>query len=127
MTWTDRKFEEGDPVIIELSGCRQRYHSPLARTTFVGDPPNEVQETADIVVEGLEAALNTVEPRVTCEAVERAWRDVIQHYNIDKEDRIAYAMGLGYPPDWGEHTASMRPGDETILEENFTFHMIPGL
>jgi len=52
LTWTDRPFEEGDPVIIELSGCRHRYHSPLARTTFVGDPPAELQETADIVVEG---------------------------------------------------------------------------
>ncbi|GAA5051642.1 ectoine hydrolase DoeA [Haladaptatus pallidirubidus] len=127
LTWTDRKFEEGDPIIIELSGCRHRYHSPLARTTFVGDPPKAVQETADIVVEGLEAALDTVEPGVTCEEVEKAWRNVIQQYDIEKEDRIAYAMGLGYPPDWGEHTASMRPGDETILEENMTFHMIPGL
>ena len=36
-------------------------------------------------------------------------------------------MGCGYPPDWGEHTASLRPGDETVLEENMTFHMIPGI
>lgn len=127
LTWSDREFEEGDPVLIELSGCRHRYHSPLARTTFVGDPPDEVQQTADVVVEGLEAALDAVEPGVTCEAVETAWRDVIQQYDIEKEDRIAYAMGLGYPPDWGEHTASMRPGDETVLEEDMTFHMIPGL
>jgi ectoine hydrolase len=127
LTWTDREFEEGDPVIIELSGCRHRYHSPLARTTFVGSSPDEVQQTADVVVEGLEAALDAVEPGVTCESVEKAWRDVIQQYDIEKEDRIAYAMGLGYPPDWGEHTASMRPGDETVLEENMTFHMIPGL
>jgi ectoine hydrolase len=127
LTWTDREFEEGDPVIIELSGCRHRYHSPLARTTFVGGPPDEVQQTADVVVEGLEAALDAVEPGVTCESVEKAWRDVIQQYDIEKEDRIAYAMGLGYPPDWGEHTASMRPGDETVLEEDMTFHMIPGL
>lgn len=127
LTWSDREFEAGDPVLLEFSGCRHRYHSPLARTTFVGDPPDEVQQTADVVVEGLEAALDAVEPGVTCEAVETAWRDVIQQYDIEKEDRIAYAMGLGYPPDWGEHTASMRPGDETVLEEDMTFHMIPGL
>jgi len=35
-------------------------------------------------------------------------------------------MGLGYPPDWGEHTASIRPGDETVLEENMTFHRSRG-
>ncbi|TYL39012.1 ectoine hydrolase DoeA [Natronococcus pandeyae] len=127
LTWTDRPFEDGDPVIIELSGCRHRYHSPLARTTFVGDPPTELQETADIVVEGIEAALDTAEPGVTCEAVEKAWRDKIAEYGLEKEDRIGYSMGLGYPPDWGEHTASIRPGDETVLEEDMTFHMIPGI
>ncbi|WP_339102623.1 M24 family metallopeptidase [Haloterrigena salinisoli] len=127
LTWTDREFEDGDPVIIELSGCRHRYHSPLARTTFVGDPPAELEETADIVVEGIEAALDAVEPGVTCESVERAWRETIAQYGLEKEDRIGYSMGLGYPPDWGEHTASIRPGDETVLEEDMTFHMIPGI
>ncbi|RQG89190.1 M24 family metallopeptidase [Natrarchaeobius halalkaliphilus] len=127
LTWTDRPFEAGDPVIIELSGCRNRYHSPLARTTFVGDPPAELERNAEIVVEGIEAALEAVEPGVTCEAVEEAWRETIAQYGLEKEDRIGYSMGLGYPPDWGEHTASIRPGDETVLEENMTFHMIPGI
>ncbi|MFC6724291.1 M24 family metallopeptidase [Halobium palmae] len=127
LTWTDRPFEDGDPVIIELSGCRHRYHSPLARTTFVGDPPREIEETAEIVVDGMEAALDAVEPGVTCESVERAWREEIAKHDVEKEDRIGYSMGLGYPPDWGEHTASLRPGDETVLEENMTFHTIPGL
>ncbi|WP_265108344.1 M24 family metallopeptidase [Halosolutus halophilus] len=127
LTWTDRPFRDGDPVIIELSGCRHRYHSPLARTTFVGDPPEEIEHTAEVVVEGLEAALDVAEPGVTCEAVEKAWRETIAQYDIEKEDRIGYSMGLGYPPDWGEHTASLRPGDETVLEEDMTFHMIPGI
>ncbi|ELZ00916.1 creatinase [Natrialba chahannaoensis JCM 10990] len=127
LTWTDRPFEEGDPVIIELSGCRHRYHSPLARTAFVGDPPAELERTAKIVNEGIQAALDVAEPGVTCETVEEAWRETIAAYDIEKEDRIGYSVGLGYPPDWGEHTASIRPGDETVLEENMTFHMIPGI
>ena len=127
LTWTDRAFEDGDPVIIELSGCRHRYHSPLARTTFVGDPPEKMRRTAEIVVEGIDAALDAAEPGVTCEAVEEAWRETIAEHDIVKEDRIGYSMGLGYPPDWGEHTASLRPGDETVLEEDMTFHMIPGI
>ena len=127
LTWTDRKFEAGDPVLIELSGCRHRYHSPLARTAFVGDLPDAIERTTEIVTEGIEAALDAVGPGVTCEAVERAWRETIAQYGVEKEDRIGYSMGLGYPPDWGEHTASIRPGDETVLEEGMTFHMIPGL
>jgi len=127
LTWTDRPFEEGDPVIIELSGCRHRYHSPLARTTFVGDPPAELQETADIVVEGLEAGARRRGARRQMRERREGVATTIEQYGLEKEDRIGYSMGLGYPPDWGEHTASIRPGDETVLEEDMTFHMIPGI
>ena len=127
LTWTDRPFSGNEPVIIELSGARHRYHSPLARTVYIGDPPEAVPERAEIVIEGMNAALDKVEPGVTAEAIEKEWRDTIAKYGVEKEDRIGYSMGLGYPPDWGEHTASIRPGDETVLKENMTFHMIPGL
>ncbi|MEM4780601.1 MAG: M24 family metallopeptidase [Halalkalicoccus sp.] len=127
LTWSDEPFSDGDPVIVELAGCRHRYHSPLARTAVVGGVPEEMARVADVVVEGLTAALDAAAPGVTCEAVERAWRETIARHGIEKEDRIGYSMGLGYPPDWGEHTASLRPGDETILEENMTFHVIPGI
>ncbi|WP_321112542.1 M24 family metallopeptidase [Halorussus salinisoli] len=127
LTWSDRPFADGDPVILELAGCRHRYHSPLARTAFVGDPPQEVHETAEIVIEGLNAALDAAEPGVTAEEVEEAWRTTIAKYDLEKESRIGYSMGLGYPPDWGEHTVSLRPGDTTALEPNMVFHMIPGI
>ena len=67
------------------------------------------------------------EPGATCEEVELAWRETIAKHDVEKEDRIGYSMGLGYPPDWGEHTASLRPGDTTVLEEDMTFHLIPGI
>lgn len=127
LTWSDETFSAGDPVIIELAGCRHRYHSPLARTVSVGEPSAEMAETAEVVVEGLNETLDFVEPGVTAEAVEQVWREFIAKHGLEKESRIGYSMGLGYPPDWGEHTASLRPGDETVLEPNMTFHLIPGI
>lgn len=127
LTWSAEPLREGEPIIFELAGCRYRYHSPLARTACVGDPPDGLERTADVIIEGMDAALAAIEPGVTCEAVEQAWRDVISAHGFEKESRIGYAMGLGYPPDWGEHTASFRPGDETVLEPNMTFHLIPGI
>src|SRR5690625_368848 len=79
----------------------------------------------EVVMEGVNTTLDMIKPGVTCEEVERAWSAVIAKYDIEKESRIGYSTGLNYPPDWGEHTASLRPGDKTILEPNMVFHMIP--
>ena len=64
---------------------------------------------------------------MTCEAVEAAWRGYIARFGLEKASRIGYSVGLGYPPDWGEHTMSLRPGDTTELEPGMAFHMICGM
>lgn len=127
LSWSDRRFEDGDPVIIELAGCKHRYHCPMARTVTVGDPSPEMAETADVVMEGLQDALDFVEPGVTAADIEEVWSDSIAKHGIEKDSRLGYSTGIGYPPDWGEHTASLRPADDTVLEENMTFHAIPGV
>ena len=127
LTWSDQRFKSGDPTILELAGSRLGYHCPMARTVFLGKPPTRLADTAKAVVEGLHAALEAAKPGVTTEEVEAAWRAVASRHGVRKESRIGYAFGLAYPPDWGEHTASLRPGDKTVLEPNMTFHCIPGI
>ncbi len=127
LTWTNETYEEGELVILELAGVVNRYHSPLTRTVFLGEPPERVRTASQIIVDGLEAALGAVEPGVTCEEVEQAWRDEIAGTMVEKESRIGYSTGIGYPPSWVEQTASIRPGDTTELQPNMVFHMIPGV
>lgn len=127
LTWTDQRYKKGDIVILELAGCYRRYHTPMARTVVIGDPPPHVQELSDAVAEGLNQTLDAVKPGVTCEEVEQVWRRFIEKRNIKKDTRLGYSVGLNYPPDWGEHTASLRKNDWTVLEPNMTFHMIPGI
>jgi ectoine hydrolase len=127
LTWSDEPFREGEATILELAGSRRGYHCPMARTVHVGKPPKRLAGTATVVIEGLHAALAAAKPGATAEAVEAAWRGVISKHGIRKESRIGYAFGLAYPPDWGEHTASLRPGDRTELQPNMCFHCIPGI
>ncbi|MBB6214136.1 Xaa-Pro dipeptidase [Anaerosolibacter carboniphilus] len=127
LSWTDEPYRNGDTVILELSGCYRRYHCPLARTMIIGDAPQKVRDLASVVVEGISNALEAVKPGITCEEVERVWARSIAKSGFIKDSRIGYSMGLNFPPDWGEHTASFRPGDKTILQPNMTFHMIPGI
>lgn len=128
LTWTDEPYQKNKAVNLELAACRHRYHSPLARTAYLGqNPPQKLASLAEHTVEGLNLTLEAIKPGLRCEEVELVWRKHIAKAGLEKESRIGYAMGLNYPPDWGEHTASLRPGDKTILGPNMTFHMILGM
>jgi len=127
LTWSDQPFVSGEATILELAGCRLRYHCPQARTVFLGKPPQRLVDAAKVVVEGVEAVLSTIAPGLTCEEVEKVWRDVIAKAGFVKESRCGYSVGLNYPPDWGEHTISLRPGDKTVLQPDMTVHFIPGI
>ena len=127
LTWTDEKFQRDQGTVLELAGVRLHYHCPMARTVFIGKPPKKMADAAKVVVEGLETAIAAMKPGVTAHEVEAAWREVISRHGIVKESRIGYSTGLNYPPDWGEHTISLRPGDETVLEANMVLHCIPAI
>lgn len=127
LTWTNRRYEHGDAVNIEIAGCVNRYHAPLSRSAVIGKPSQRLSDLADVVVEGVDVALAAVKPGLTCGEVEEAWQRVIQRYGYSKDSRLGYSVGLNYPPDWGEHTASLRAGDPTVLQPNMVFHMIAGM
>jgi ectoine hydrolase len=127
LTWDERPFRKDEGTFFEIAGCYRRYHCPLSRTIYLGRPPQKFLDVEKAMIEGIAAALDAAKPGNTCEEVEAAWRKVIARYGINKESRCGYAIGLSYPPDWGERTMSLRPGDKTVLEEGMTFHLIPGI
>ncbi len=127
LTWSDQLFKDGEATILELAGVRRRYHCPMARTVSLGKPPQKLVDASSVICDGIAAALDAARPGAACEQVEAAWRSVLARSGFEKESRIGYSVGLNYPPDWGEHTMSLRPGGRTELQANMTFHMIPGL
>lgn len=127
LTWTDRRYEKGDVVNVELAGCVHRYHAPLARTLSLGPPAPRVDDLAKVVTEGMDAAFAAVRPGATCADVEAAWRAVLSRSGYEKASRLGYSVGIGYPPDWGERTASLRRDDDTELVAGMAFHLIAGM
>lgn len=125
--WSDRRFGENETVALELAGVVRRYTAGLARTLQLGKMPVKVNDTSKAVLEGMEAVLASIRPGVTAEAVEASWRKVIERHGLKKESRIGYSIGVAYPPDWGEHTISLRPGDTTILKPGNVLHSILGM
>lgn len=127
LAWTDDRYERGTVTAMELGGCRHRYCVGLSRSVFLGRPPVALTDLAALMVEGMNAAMASVRPGVVCEDVEAAWRRILARGGHEKKARIGYSIGLDYPPDWGEHTASLRPGDRTELRPGMTFHMVCGM
>jgi len=125
--WTDAVFEQDQTIAFELGGCRKRYNSGLARTVHLGKPPAELMSTAQAVNEGMEAVLDNMKSGALCCDVHAAWQIVLNRYGLEKKSRIGYSIGVGYSPDWGEHTISFRADDHTALPENAVVHIILGM
>ena len=127
LSWTDAPLAENEMFYVELGGCRHRYHAPLSRCLWLGKPPQAMLDLASVIAEGLAAVLDAVKPGVVLEELAAVWTAVISRHGIEKDSRIGYPVGIGYPPTWGELTCSMRKGDRTVMEPNMTFHCIPAL
>ncbi|SLN58142.1 putative peptidase [Roseovarius albus] len=125
--WTDAPFEKDQTIAFELGGCRKRYNAGLARTVHLGEPPKTLLTTARAVGEGMDEVLNAMKADALCCDVHAAWQVVLDQYGLEKKSRIGYSIGLGYSPDWGEHTISFRPDDHTPLPENAVVHIILGM
>ena len=124
LTATDKKFVNGEATIIELSGVNKRYHSPMARTVQLGQPEQKKIDAMKATNEALDAGISVTKPGNTADDVAQKFWGVLDKYNIKKESRTGYSIGIGYPPDWGEHTLNIYKGDMTVLKPNVCFHMI---
>ncbi len=124
LTATQEKFVEGEATIIELSGVYKRYHAPMARTVLLGKPDKLKIDTMKKTIEALDAGINVTKPGNTANDVAQAFWKVLDKYGIEKKSRTGYSIGIGYPPDWGEHTLNIYKGDMTVLKPNVCFHMI---
>lgn len=128
LTWDERPFNNNEGTFFELAGCHRRYHCVLSRTIYLGQPTNDFLRAEAALNAGLEAGLAAAKPGNRCADIADALNATLAEYGFDREGaRCGYPIGLGYPPDWGEHTMSLRNTDQTILETGMAFHFMPGL
>lgn len=127
LSWTDAPYRVGEQTNFELVASRHRYHMPLSRSVFLGRPSPRLRSLEQAALDGIDAALDAARPGATAADVEAAWQGAAGRYGVRKPARCGYAIGIAYPPTFGEQTASLRPADRTVLEPGMTFHLMPGL
>ncbi len=127
LTWTEQPLPHHGLVVMELAAARRHYHAPLTRTAHIGKPHKDVVRLTEVIIEAGDVALSAAKPGVTCAELEAIWQRILKRNGYQKDSRVGYSIGLNYPPDWGERTASLRPGDHTELQVGMCFHFQTGM
>lgn len=127
LTWNGKPMLEGEMTFFELSGCYRRYHAPLCRSVFLGTPTDDMRRAEVAQMEGIEAGIHAAQAGNRTADIAKAFLDVLAKHGMERLGRMGYPIGLSYPPDWGERTASIRTEDETILQPGMVFHFMPAL
>lgn len=126
-SWSDEAYQAQSAAGLEFSSSRYHYVAPLARTVYLGTPPQKFLDKSKIMIEGLEAMLAGLKAGMTAEEGERLWRDSAIARGVDKNARIGYSVGVMFPPNWGEGTFGVGRGDTTVLQPNMLIHLLPSL
>lgn len=127
LTWDDSPLRTGESTFFEIAGAHRRYQCPQSRTLFLGKPPQKYLDAEKAVLEAVDAGLEQAKPGNRCEDIANAFNATLNRLGFEKDSRCGYAIGLSYPPDWGERTMSFRKGDLTVLQPGMSFHFMPAL
>ena len=101
---------------------------PCIIATLLAPEPSDVipvpKTLEQAVADGLQRLLDTARAGVPASRLAEAWTFALAEHGLTKPSRLGYSIGIGYPPDWGERTMSIRSEESTVLEPNMTFHVI---
>lgn len=127
LTWDDAPLKNGECTFFEIAGAHKRYQCPQSRTLYLGKPPQKYIDAEKAVLEAVETGLEKARPGNRCEDIANSFNKKLNQLGFEKDSRCGYAIGISYPPDWGERTMSFRNGDKSLLEPGMTFHFMPAL
>lgn len=126
-TWSSAPHAGRGPCIIEIAGVHRRYHAPMARTVFIGEADPRHRRALEAQIACMETVERVARAGALAGEVADALASVLAGWGFSKTGRFGYSTGIAYPPDWGEHTLSIRQGEAARLEEGMTLFFIPGL
>lgn len=121
---TNRKFTNGDLIVVDLTLRYKGYVSDSTRTFGLGKISKQAQEVYEIVKESQKLGLKAVKPNATCKSVDDACRDYINEKKYGKY--FIHSTGHGIGLDVHElPTVSYR--SKTKLAKNMAITVEPGI
>lgn len=120
----DRKLAAGDLLVIDWGASYRGYLSDITRTFAVGEVSEELRRIHQITQEANAAGRAAVTPGVSCGAVDRACRQVIEQAGYGECFIHRTGHGLGME---SHEEPYIRGDNQSLLEAGMTFTIEPGI
>ena len=120
----DRLLESGDTIIIDMGATLGGYKSDITRVVHLGQPPGEVSELYDAVLEANRLGRQAAVPGALALDVDRAARKSLELAGLGDyfTHRTGHGLGLEvHEPPWITSTS------QTQLEPGMVFSVEPGI
>lgn len=120
----DRVWGEDEFLLIDFGATYNDYPADITRTVCVGEPTDQMRAMYEAVYQANKAAREFAKAGVTCEAVDRVARKVIEDAGFGEYfiHRLGHGLGLSV-----HELPNIVEGDQTILEEGMVFTIEPGI
>jgi Xaa-Pro aminopeptidase len=108
----ERKFVEGDLVVLDFGGVYDSYCVDLTRTVTVGRASARAREVYGAVLEAHDRAVASVAPGMSRFAIDAAARDVLARHDLAEAFGHGTGHGLGIEVHEDPRITRRRPGDD---------------
>ena len=121
---TNRKFANGDLIVVDLTLRYKGYVSDSTRTFGLGSVSNEAKSVYEIVKESQKLGLKTVKPGASCKSVDDTCRDYIKEKKYGKYFIHSTGHGIGIEV---HELPNISPKSTTKLAKNMAITVEPGI
>lgn len=121
---TDRKFENGDLIVVDLTLRYKGYVSDATRTFGLGSISEQARQVYDVVKESQKLGLKAVRPNSFCKSVDDVCRNYINERNFGKYFIHSTGHGIGLEV---HELPTISQKSSAKLQKNMAITVEPGI
>jgi Xaa-Pro aminopeptidase/Xaa-Pro dipeptidase len=121
---TNRKFANGDLIVVDLTLRYKGYVTDSTRTFGLGSVSKEAKSVYEIVKESQKLGLKAVKPSLSCKSVDDACRNYIKNRDYGKYFIHSTGHGIGLEV---HELPNINPKSTTKLKKNMAITVEPGI
>jgi Xaa-Pro aminopeptidase len=121
----DHTLEDGDILHVESIPLFNGYGARLMRSSVIGKPDKELQESAAKIIEFQDRQFEAMHPGIAACEVDRILRDAVLGTNLRQEygNFTGYTLGYIGLPKTSDFTRAFLPDSQWHLQAGMVFHM----